>query len=81
MRNLRDVLSGDFGLDLTGWQLIAASAITPDGRTIVGTGFNSDGNQEAWIATIPEPGSLVLLGLGGLALGRRKRSGRMKDEG
>lgn len=51
MRNLRAVLVGDYGLDLTGWKLSAARAITPDGGTIVGYGVNPAGATEAWIAT------------------------------
>ena len=35
-RYLRDVLEGDFGLDLMGWRLSNAASITPDGRVIVG---------------------------------------------
>ncbi len=52
MRHLWDVLVGDYGLDLTGWQLTSAVAITPDGTTIVGAGINPLGKTEAWIATV-----------------------------
>ncbi|MHC4112277.1 MAG: hypothetical protein ACYSUY_14485, partial [Planctomycetota bacterium] len=55
MRSLKDVLETDFGLDLTGWMLIEATAISTDGVTIVGNGINPDGYSEAWIATISEP--------------------------
>ncbi len=54
MRSLRDVLIGDFGLNLTGWTLSWAAGISDDGLTIVGHGTNPDGNTEAWIATLPE---------------------------
>jgi probable HAF family extracellular repeat protein len=50
MRRLHDVLTQDFGLDLTGWVLFEARGISADGRTIVGTGTNPSGNTEAWIA-------------------------------
>lgn len=73
MRNLRDVLMNDFGLDLTGWVLQNPTSISDDGRTIVGWGTDPSGFTEAWIATIPEPGTLSLLGLAGVALLRRRR--------
>ena len=50
MRFLQDVLVDEFGLDLTGWSLTEALAITPDGLTIVGYGTNPDGLTEAWRA-------------------------------
>ena len=60
MRVLRDVLTNDFGLDLTGWRLREATGISADGVTIVGWGVNPDGDFEAWIAVIPQlfPGDL-----------------------
>ena len=42
------------GLDLTGWQLERAHAVSADGRTIVGYGTNPDGKIEAWIAYLPD---------------------------
>jgi probable HAF family extracellular repeat protein len=53
-----------------------ARAISADGLTIVGTGRNPSGETEAWIATIPEPSTalLVSLGLFGLAKTRRQSS-------
>ena len=73
MRNLKEVLVGGFGLDLTGWILHSAN-ISDDGLTYVGNGTNPNGNPEAWIATIPEPTTLFLLGLGGMALLRKRRT-------
>ena len=55
MVNLKDTLVNDYGLDLTGWILSEATAISDDGLTIAGYGVNPDGNTEAWVATIPEP--------------------------
>ncbi len=51
MRNFRDLLVSNGGVDLTGWILRAATGISDDGRTIVGWGENPDGNNEAWSAT------------------------------
>jgi uncharacterized membrane protein len=68
MRDLRYVLVSDYGLNLTGWHLSHANAISSDGRAIVGTGTNPLGQTEAWIATIPEPSSLAILGLCGIFL-------------
>ncbi len=73
MQRLQDVLVNDHGLDLTGWRLDSANGISDDGLTIVGKGYNPSGYHEAWIATIPEPVTLSLLALGGLALLRRRR--------
>ena len=53
MRNLKDVLENDFGLDLTGWTLFSAEGISDDGLTIVGWGSNNpSGYTDAWIATL-----------------------------
>lgn len=50
MRNLKDVLEDDYGLDLSGWVLGTAWDISGDGRVVVGSGTNPDGNSEAWRA-------------------------------
>ena len=55
MRGIQDMLVDDYGLDLTGWTLGAARAISADKTTIVGYGINPDGHTEAWRATIPPP--------------------------
>jgi len=81
MRYLQDMLTGDYGLSLTGWTLDEATGISGDGTTIVGYGSNPSGQSEAWIAhlepggpaAIPEPTSMSLLALGALALLRRRR--------
>ena len=54
IRNLKDALVSDYGLNLTDWTLVHARGISADGLKIVGFGVNPDGYEEAWIATIPE---------------------------
>lgn len=71
MRNLKSVLINDFGLELTDWQIKYATGISADGTKIVGSGINPDGNTEGWVATIPEPCSLLLLAIGSLILRKR----------
>lgn len=61
MRNLQTLLTDDFGLDLTGWQLFTARAISADGLTIVGYGWNPNRRPEAYLARIPEPTTAALL--------------------
>lgn len=62
----------DFGLNLDGWTLTRATDVSADGLTIIGTGMNPSGQSEAWIATVPEPGTLFLIGFAGLLLRRRR---------
>jgi len=61
MRDLKEVLTNDFGLDLTGWELSGAGSVSDDGTVIVGSGLNPSGQWEAWRAVIPEPSGLALL--------------------
>ena len=56
MRNLRTILMKDHGLDLADWTLLAATAVSADGRAVAGTGTNPDGNREAWLAVVPGGG-------------------------
>jgi probable HAF family extracellular repeat protein len=76
MRDLQDVLINEYGLGsgLAGWQLIRAVDISQDGLSIVGSGFNPNGDIEAWLVRLdrplvtPEPASLALLLVGVLPL-------------
>ena len=48
---LADVLTDELGLDLTGWRLDSAVAVSDDGLTIAGDG-SGPGDQNAWIARL-----------------------------
>ena len=72
MRNLKQVLINDFGLDLTGWQTSSGAwGISADGTVIVGDAAMAG----AWIVVVPEPSSLLLalLGFTGLLHWRRRK--------
>jgi probable HAF family extracellular repeat protein len=73
MRSIAQVLT-DAGLDLTGWTLKEARGISANGLVITGYGINPNGREEAWIATIPEPATILLLGLGSMALRKKYRA-------
>jgi hypothetical protein len=82
MRSLMEVLISDYGLgrQLTGWRLREATAISLDGRSIIGSGYNPRGLTEAWLVRlnaepVPLPAAVYLFGVGlvGLAgLARRR---------
>lgn len=75
MQELDQALA-DLGLALpAGWTLTSATGISADGQTIVGFGTNPSGKTEAWLVTIPEPGTALLLGGGiGVLSARRPRA-------
>lgn len=52
MRNLQWLLSNDFGLDLTGWDLREALAVSDDGTVVVGWGLHN-GVEEGFTAVVP----------------------------
>jgi uncharacterized membrane protein len=76
MRSIADVLVDRFGVDLNGFRLLGAEAVSADGLTIVGVGINELGHSEAWVVRLPEPSTLSLLLLSGLVCGRRRLAGR-----
>ncbi|HQU73354.1 MAG TPA: hypothetical protein PLG66_13715, partial [Calditrichia bacterium] len=53
MRALSEILTDDYGVDLSGWTLLGAYDISPDGRVIVGYGQNPQGNSEAFRVVLP----------------------------
>lgn len=55
IRNLKTELENS-GVDLGGWRLASAAAVSDDGRTIVGYGYNPDGALEAWIVMLDSAG-------------------------
>jgi uncharacterized membrane protein len=60
--DLRRVLTSGMGLDLTGWFLERAIAISGDGTTIVGYGRNPSGDVEGWrVQATPEEWEAALL--------------------
>lgn len=68
---LQDFAAGELGLDLTGWTLTRANAITPDGNAIGGEGINPDGVAQGWVLYLDAPSlqEVPLLGpLGAVAL-------------
>ena len=86
MRSLQQLLIAEYGLELSlmDWILSEATGISADGRSIVGYGTNPDGDREAWlvrlgepgngVAPIPEPTPLAVLAVAALAaLGARHR--------
>ena len=54
MQNLKELLENEYGLNLAGWSLFDATAVSADGKTIVGVGINPDGYSEAYRVTLPE---------------------------
>jgi len=53
MLKISDYLTSKGVVIPTGWVLLEAYAITPDGRTVAGTGTNPAGRVEGWVATLP----------------------------
>ena len=57
IQNLQQVLTADYNLgsSFAGWTLTEATAITPDGSTIVGDGIDPQGQDEGWIVNLNTP--------------------------
>ncbi len=71
---LQDYLLMEHGLDLPGWRLSRAMAVSADGTTIVGIGVSPNGVGEAWAVTIPAPGAASLMLATALTTSRRRRA-------
>ncbi len=54
-RNFVDILTDDYGLDVSGWSAISIAAVSADGTAFAGEGINPDGNREGWFARLPVP--------------------------
>jgi probable HAF family extracellular repeat protein len=70
MRHLSSALVEDGLSDSApkGWYLRRATGISADGRVIVGWGVNPAGVYEPFVATIPEPSTILLLPLSFMCL-------------
>ena len=66
--SLQDTLVNDYHLDLAGWRLLSWAYVSDDGHTFTGLGLDATGHFGGWVATIPEPSTLALLGVGALGL-------------
>ncbi|MEO8195298.1 MAG: PEP-CTERM sorting domain-containing protein [Thermoanaerobaculia bacterium] len=69
MRNLVDVLvEVGLGPAMAGWDLETATAISPDGLTVGGWGYNPQGDPEAWLAYLGEPSVVEIPALSNVGL-------------
>lgn len=68
MRDLQEVLVGDYGVNLDGWTLESAFDVADDGRIVVGDGINQQGDHEAWIARMLVPPGVPSASVWGLLI-------------
>jgi len=91
MRRLSEALEQDYGLDLGGWTLAVAWAISLDGRTIVGSAYPAEGGEDqAFIVYLGDPpcpadldgdGAVGLLDLNTLLLNFGRIAGAQPEQG
>jgi uncharacterized membrane protein len=70
--NLQEYLSSQ-NIDLSGWQLLAITEVSQNGRYLTGRGYNPEGDLESFIVQIPAPGTVLPALVGLIAAGRRRR--------
>ena len=72
--SVKDLLTGA-GLDTSAWSSLSrVTSLSDNGGTVAGWGiWAADGTTRGFVASIPEPATLALLTLGGLAFLRRRR--------
>jgi hypothetical protein len=63
------------GCNFTGWTNLSAIDISGDGLTIAGNGTNPLGQAQGWVATVPGPGVVGVIGVAGGLLAARRRRG------
>lgn len=52
-RDFVDIVTNEFGLDMSGWTNVSIAAVSDDGTAFAGNGTNPDGNREGWFARLP----------------------------
>ena len=52
MRELKSALLSDYGLDLSGWTIYSANAVSANGRAICGNGISPSGVSQAWMVLL-----------------------------
>ena len=76
IRRLDDLMTTEWGIDVEGWTITAATAISGDGQTIAGYGINPDGQTQGFVVTVPAPSAItvLVLGLTAMRMSRRRQS-------
>lgn len=67
------MLVQEYDLDLAGWTLSHAIAISADGRILAGSGHQVDGLPRSWVIQLPEPASMGMLAAAAAILVLHKR--------
>ena len=80
MHSIKALLQAQ-GINMTGWVLNEATAVSADGRVIVGSARKNSEEFVDFIAVIPEPaGALLALQLATIACGMSRFRGRMRSQ-